>query len=90
MLQEENSQHRLSLANIYIQKKTTFIFHMGEEFMSLVLTFLAQFKFIFLAMIQIHWVLPRNVSKKKIFEFFNIIRVYWIFLSTTVKLTRVS
>lgn len=33
--------------------------------MSWVLTSLAQFKFIFLAMIQIHWVLPKNVSKKK-------------------------
>lgn len=42
---------------------------MGEEFMSLVLTFLAQFKFIFLAMMQIHWVLPRNVSKKKSLTF---------------------
>lgn len=41
--------------------------------MSWLLTYPAQFKFILLAVLQIHRVLPRNLSKKKISEFLSVI-----------------
>lgn len=75
MLQEENSQHRLSWTNIYIQKKDNFHFSYGRRIYELGIDLFGPIQIYFFSYDADPLGIAKKRIQKKIFDFFSIIRV---------------